>query len=78
MKYLEYFFYETFTGGVFFLLFAVLSIIHTIFLNNPNSRYFTFIKGFAASIGFFVISIVLMCWRMSLFIDALFFKWSYD
>jgi hypothetical protein len=78
MNVLSYFFFESFTGGIFFLLLGFITIIDTIYFDTPmqKSRYhyysYHFIEGFAASFGFFALSITLMVWRISLFIDALF------
>lgn len=75
MNLLDYFFLKSFTGAIFILLFAVLYLIDNMNFTSQNqdSLYYPYLKGIVASIGFFFISISLMVWRLSLFIDSLFY-----
>jgi fumarate reductase subunit D len=74
MKFLLYFFSQTFTGAVFILIFGILYYLNLIYFNIPkeNSRYFNFVGSFVLSFGLCLISLFLMYWRISHFLHELF------
>lgn len=64
-----------FTTGVIILLFGILFMIDTIYFTkpNPNSPLVPFASGILSSICFILLGISMMYWRISHFLDALFY-----